>query len=197
MKTFGQEIKSLREQAKLPLRVVAAFLEIDQAILSKIENGKRNASKAQVTKLAGYFNVDEKNLMVNYMADKIVKELKYEPNTQDILMAAEEKIAYTRTLALSQDSILNQLREFFINESKVISAWLFGSLARNEAKSDSDIDVMIELSPKEKHTMFDLLEIQHKLQMLFSRKVDVVEKGYIKSHAQKSISKDLKLIIKK
>lgn len=197
MKTFGQEIKSLREKAKLPLRVVAAFLDIDQAILSKIENGKRNASRAQVTQLAKYFKVDEKMLMVSYVSDKIVKELKYEPNSKDILIVAEEKIAYGNMLVLNQDTIINQLKDFFINESRVISAYLFGSTARNEATINSDIDIMVELSPKEKHTMFDLLDIQDKLQTLFNKKVDIVEKGYIKSHAQKSVAKDLKLIIKK
>jgi predicted nucleotidyltransferase len=197
MKTFGEEIKSLREQAKLPLRTVAAHLDIDQAILSKIENGKRSATKNQVTQLADYFKVNEKKLMVNYLSDKIVSELKYEPFNREILMVAEEKIAYGNALVLNQDRIISKLKEFFINESKVIAAYLFGSTARNEANIDSDIDIMIELSSKEKHTMFDLLDIQDRLQTLFNKKVDVVEKGYVKPHAKDNVEKDMKLIIKK
>lgn len=197
MRTFGQEIKSLREKAKLPLRTVAAFLDIDQAILSKIENGKRNASKTQVTQLANYFNTDEKSLMISYLSDKIVKELYTEPYSNEVLQVAEEKIAYGSTLAFNQASIITKLRDFFLTESRVVSAYLFGSTARNDAKTNSDIDVMIELSPKEKHTVFDLLDIQHQLQILFNKKVDVVEKGHVKPHAQQSIAKDLKLIIEK
>lgn len=197
MKTFGEEIKSYREHAKLPLRTVAAYLNIDQAILSKIENGKRNANKNQVIQLANYFKVDEQQLMINYLADKIVKELKYEPLNREILTVAEEKIAYGNALVLNQENIINKLKDFFINESKVIAAYLFGSTARNETNADSDIDIMVALNPKEKHTMFDLLDIQDRLQKLFNKKVDVVEQGYIKPHAKSAIEKDLKLIIKK
>lgn len=197
MLTFGQQIKLKREEAKLPLRTVAAYLSIDQAILSKIENGKRNATKNQVKQLASYFGLDEKELMINYLSDKIVNEIKYEPLHQEILMVAEEKIAYENTLALNQENLMTKLKDFFENESKVIAAYLFGSVARKEANDNSDIDVMIELSKKEKHTMFDLLDIQYRLQKLFNKKVDLVEKGYVKSHAKQLVEKDLKLIIKK
>ena len=197
MKTFGEEIKHLREKAKLPLRVVAAYLDIDQAILSKIENGKRNATKLHVAKLASYFKVDEKSLMINYLSDKIVKELKYEASSKEILMVAEEKIAYGNTLILNEKSIIDRLKEFFTNESRIVTAYLFGSTARNEANENSDIDIMIEFSKTKKYTMFDLLDIQHQLQNLFNKKVDVVEKGFLKPHAQETVSKDLKLIIKK
>lgn len=197
MQTFGQQIKLKREEAKLPLRTVAAYLSIDQAILSKIENGKRNATKNQVKQLASYFGLDEKELMINYLSDKIVNEIKYEPLHQEILMVAEEKIAYEKSLALNQENLMVKLKDFFENETKVIAAYLFGSVARKEANDNSDIDVMVELSKKEKHTMFDLLDIQHRLQKLFNKKVDLVEKGYVKSHAKQLVEKDLKLIIKK
>lgn len=197
MLTFGQQIKLKREEAKLPLRTVATYLNIDQAILSKIENGKRNATKNQVKQLASYFGLDEKELMINYLSDKIVNEIKYEPLHQEILMLAEEKITYENTLALNQENLITKLKDFFENESKVIAAYLFGSMARKQANKTSDIDIMVELSTKEKHTMFDLLDIQHRLQKLFHKKVDLVEKGYVKSHAKLSIEKDLKLIIKK
>lgn len=197
MKTFGEEIKYLREQSKLPLRIVAAYLNIDQAILSKIENGKRNATKEHVIKLAVYFKVDEKSLMVNYLSDKIVKELKYEVNSKEILKVAEEKITYGNARILNQNSVIKNLREFFTNESRIVTAYLFGSTARNESTADSDIDVMIEFSKNKKHTMFDLLDIQDQLQKLFNKKVDVVEKGFLKPHAYETVSKDLKLIFKK
>ena len=37
MDSLGETIRQLREDKKLPLRTVAAFLDIDQAILSKME----------------------------------------------------------------------------------------------------------------------------------------------------------------
>ena len=197
MESFGKQIKFLRKQAKLPLRTVAGYLDIDQAILSKIENGKRNATKNQVKQLANYFGTNEKELMINYLSDKIVNEIKYEPLNQEILMAAEEKIACGNSLALNQENLIPKLKDFFKNESKVVAAYLFGSMARKQANDKSDIDLMVELSKKEKHTMFDLLDIQYRLQKLFNKKVDLVEKGYVKSHAKHLVEKDMKLIIKK
>lgn len=197
MKSFGEEIKFLRQSAKLPLRTVASYLDIDQAILSKIENDKRQTTKEIVIKLATYFKVAEKDLMINYLSDKILKELKEEPYRKDILIVAEEKIAYQTTIFSNQNTIIDELKDFFINESRVISAYLFGSFARKEASKHSDIDVMIEFSKTKKHTMFDLLDIQYQLQKLLNRKVDVVEKGFVKSHAQKNVEKDLKLILRR
>ena len=44
MDNLGETIRKLREENKLPLRTVAAYLDIDQAILSKMERGQRRSS---------------------------------------------------------------------------------------------------------------------------------------------------------
>jgi transcriptional regulator with XRE-family HTH domain len=59
MDSLGNTIRKLREDKALPLRTVAAFLDIDQAILSKIERGQRKPTREQVVKLAAYFKVKE------------------------------------------------------------------------------------------------------------------------------------------
>ena len=45
MESLGDIIRKLRESKELPLRTVAAFLDIDQAILSKIERGHRKPTR--------------------------------------------------------------------------------------------------------------------------------------------------------
>jgi len=50
----------LREKEDYPLRKVAAFMDIDQSILSKIERGQRKLTKEQVVKLADFFNHNKK-----------------------------------------------------------------------------------------------------------------------------------------
>lgn len=52
MKSLGENLRQLRTDKGLPLRTVAAFLDMDQAILSKIERGQRRANREQVLKLA-------------------------------------------------------------------------------------------------------------------------------------------------
>lgn len=94
MDSLGDTIRKLREGKELPLRTVAAFLDIDQAILSKIERGQRKPAREQVVKLARYFNVKETDLLVAWLSDKVVYELENEEVALKALLAAEEKIRY-------------------------------------------------------------------------------------------------------
>ncbi len=92
MHTFGLKIKELRLKLALPLRKVAAYLDIDQAILSKIENGKRSANRELVIKLALYFQVEKKDLLVAWLSDNLLEELKNEEYALNALKMAEYKI---------------------------------------------------------------------------------------------------------
>ena len=96
MKSLGSTLRELRENKQLPLRVIAAFLDIDPAIMSRIERGQRKASREQIVKLAEYFNVDENELLVAWLSDKIVYEISEEKNAIEALKVAEEKIQYNK-----------------------------------------------------------------------------------------------------
>ena len=45
---FGKKIRSLRDEQGILQRQVAAFLEIDTPMFSKIERGDRRAKRSQV-----------------------------------------------------------------------------------------------------------------------------------------------------
>jgi len=94
MYSLGETIRKLREERELPLRTVAAYLDIDQAILSKIERGQRNANREQVVKLATYFKVKEDDLLVQWLSDKLVYEVEDEDMALKALLVAEEKVKY-------------------------------------------------------------------------------------------------------
>ena len=197
MERLGDTIRRLREAENLPLRTVAAYLDIDQAILSKIERGQRKASRDQVVKLARYFKVKENGLIIAWLSDKLVSAVEEEDMALDALQVAEGKLSYGKPINFDTTSVVKNLNSFFRKEKRISKAWLFGSVARSETTLSSDIDVMIEMNSGKKYTMLDILDIQFQLQQLFGRKVDVVEKGYLKPFAQKSIEGDLKLIIEK
>ena len=98
MENLGDTIRKLREDKELPLRTVSAYLDIDQAILSKIERGQRKATREQVVKLAGYFKVKENDLLVAWLSDKLVNEVQNEDLALQAMQVAEEKVKYiTRT----------------------------------------------------------------------------------------------------
>jgi len=94
MERFGDTIRKLRENKTLPLRTVAAFLDIDQAILSKIERGHRKPTRKQVVTLAGYFKVKENDLLIAWLSDKVVYEVEDEEVALRALQVAEEKVKY-------------------------------------------------------------------------------------------------------
>lgn len=90
--TFGNYIRKLREEKQLLLREVASQMNIDTALLSKIERGTRMARKEQVEDLAKALNKSENELLNFWMADKIVNMLKDESNSTEILKKVEEEI---------------------------------------------------------------------------------------------------------
>lgn len=95
MDTLGETLRKLREEKQLPLRIVASYLDIDQAILSKVERGHRKLNRDQVVKLAQYFQVKEEILLVSWLSDKLVYELEGEQMALQALQVAEEKIRCT------------------------------------------------------------------------------------------------------
>lgn len=72
---LGNKIRSLRDEQGILQRQLAAYLEIDTPMFSKIERGDRRAKKSQVILLAKYFHVDEKEMLILWLADKVLDAL--------------------------------------------------------------------------------------------------------------------------
>jgi transcriptional regulator with XRE-family HTH domain len=68
---LGDKIRQVRESQGLLLRQAAAFLEVDTALVSKLERGERRPQKEQVIKLAEFLKLKPEELLVLWMADKI------------------------------------------------------------------------------------------------------------------------------
>ncbi|HEX5003515.1 MAG TPA: helix-turn-helix transcriptional regulator [Bacteroidia bacterium] len=92
--SFGEYIRQLREDRNLPLRKIAADLDIDTSTLSKIEKNERNANDQIIEKLSEIFAIDKADLKVRYLSDKITYQLLDEEDGIEILKVAEQKIKY-------------------------------------------------------------------------------------------------------
>lgn len=194
MISLGEKIRILREEKQLPLRTVAAYLDIDQAILSKMERGQRRASRDHVVKLAGFFGVSEPDLLVAWLSDKLVYEVMEEQVGLEALRVAEEKVAYQTYRKTDRKTIINSIKNYFEKNGFVSKAWLFGSFARDEDDYKSDIDLLIEVPDDKKFSLFDLAEIQFQLEKLILKKVDIVMKAGVKPQIMERIHPDLKMI---
>lgn len=71
LNNFGHKVRTLRKKKGILLRQVAAYLEIDTALISKIEKGKRKASQEQVFKIAKFLSADKNELIKLWLSDKI------------------------------------------------------------------------------------------------------------------------------
>lgn len=93
---LGDYIRQLREQAEMPLRKLAAILDIDQSTLSKLERGERPVSRQMLPLIAKTFKVDEKDLVIRFMSKHVAYQLADEKYAKDILISAEEEIKYLK-----------------------------------------------------------------------------------------------------
>lgn len=98
MKTFGEIIKSKREEQSLLLREVSALTSIDQSIISKFEKGERKPSREQVLKFAEIYKLPQNELIISWQSDKVAYELMQENDAEEILKVAESKVKYLKTL---------------------------------------------------------------------------------------------------
>lgn len=86
----------------------------------------------------------------------------------------------------------NILQEFFAGKP-VKKAYLFGSYARDEARSDSDIDILIELD-YEKPIGMKFFSFEPELEKLLNRKVDLVTIDGLSKYVKPFIDNDKILI---
>jgi uncharacterized protein len=74
------------------------------------------------------------------------------------------------------DEILKAYREEILGIAAKYGAYnvrVFGSVARGEARQDSDVDFLVELEPQ--RTLLDQIALIQSLEELLGRKVDVTE----------------------
>lgn len=98
-KTFGDTIKTLREEKNLTLREVSEYLKIDTSMLGKIEKNNRKPTKDLIVKFSKLFNVSEKNLTIEFLSDSVAYQIMDEEDfASEVLKVAEKKIKYLKTI---------------------------------------------------------------------------------------------------
>jgi len=94
MKAFGKYLKEHRKQQQFTLLDVSVELHIDAAVISKIESGKRTATRKQVSQFVSFFTLTEKEAYSTWLSDKILYDLHNEEYALDAFKVAEERIKY-------------------------------------------------------------------------------------------------------
>ncbi|MEY4572634.1 MAG: hypothetical protein RLZ10_1877 [Bacteroidota bacterium] len=88
-------INQKRKEKNLKISDLAAQLNIDSSLMSRILSNKRKPTKEQLKKLANLLEINYLDLMKEYLVDEVVEILKEYPQVaQEILCVAEERIHY-------------------------------------------------------------------------------------------------------
>lgn len=83
----------------------------------------------------------------------------------------------------------------FFQTQPVKRACLFGSQARGEATSESDVDILVEL--EKGVSIFEMADMKIALEKLISKHVDLVSEGGLSPYIKPYIDKDKTLIYEK
>jgi predicted nucleotidyltransferase len=75
-----------------------------------------------------------------------------------------------------------------LRDSGVMHAALFGSVARGEDHSNSDIDIMIEIDPDARMTVFEYVDLKEYIATLFDKPVDVVTREGLKPYVRSAVT---------
>ena len=74
MKTFGEFIKTKREELGIPQRKIAAQLDIDTSTLSKIERNERRATTLMLDIISAELNIELETVEFEFLKDSIHSE---------------------------------------------------------------------------------------------------------------------------
>ncbi len=96
--SFGELLRSLREESRQTLKTVAENLEMDTSLLAKIERNERQPTRNIISQVADYFQVEKKELQSEFLSDQIAYKILDEEADIEILKVAEEKVLYLKTI---------------------------------------------------------------------------------------------------
>jgi len=92
---LSELLKSKREKKGLLLREVASMIDVDTALISKIEKGDRKPTKEQLLKYANALEIDLQKLLILWHSEKIFQIVKDVDGALSILKSVEMKLIET------------------------------------------------------------------------------------------------------
>lgn len=93
---------------------------------------------------------------------------------------------------MDRDAIITRLRESEaeLRARGVTHAALFGSRARGDHRPDSDTDIMIDVDPEARLSVYDYVGLKEYIAGLFDGRVDVVSRSGLKPYVRPAVTAD-------
>ena len=94
---------------------------------------------------------------------------------------------------MSTEAITKKIADYFKTQP-VLKAWLFGSFARGEETSDSDVDILVEYDSNARISLLTISHMMGELEKSTGRRIDLIEKDCLMPFAVESANRDKLLI---
>ena len=94
---------------------------------------------------------------------------------------------------MSTQQVTQKIADYFKTQP-VNRAWLFGSFARGEETTDSDIDILVEYDEDARISLLTISHMMGELERSTVRRIDLIEEGCLLTFAVESANRDKRLI---
>ena len=109
-------------------------------------------------------------------------------------LQSNEKIFIFAEMPVAMDkSLTDKIVRYFATQP-IVKAWVFGSYARGEAHSGSDIDILVVFDKEAKVSLMRHAKISLELSEILGFDVDLITEGTLLSFAERTANNDKILI---
>ena len=93
---------------------------------------------------------------------------------------------------MDRSTVLSILREHEpeLKAAGIRRLLLFGSVARGEASSESDVDLMAEFDPAKQFSILDLVHLENRLADILGVPVDLSSAGVMKERIRERVARE-------
>jgi predicted nucleotidyltransferase len=98
----------------------------------------------------------------------------------------------TKVYTMKRDEVIATLREHEpdLRSAGIVRLSLFGSVARDEAQAESDIDLLAAFDSSRALSLLDVIGIENRLADLLGQPVDLIEEGTLRPRARLSAGRE-------
>ncbi len=172
-KGLGSLVRLERKRKNMSQATLAKLFGKSSSTISKIECNKREVTNAEIEKILDILEISKETYATYLNSSKKNVSQKSPSNGSK----------------LSKQQLISIIKKYFQNQP-VKEAYLFGSVARGEHHSESDIDIMIAFKDDYKATLFDLITFKNELSKLTASSVYIVQKKTAYPHIMESFEQD-------
>lgn len=133
---IGKYLKSTRHNLSLNLFEVENATDINQSIISRIENGKRTPTKEQLLKIGNLYNCNSEDLIANWISEKVANEIVESNLDEEVLEFIKAKVKIIKSKNTNKIYDIENRR--YIGSKAKLTNWII-DIILNETKERSSI----------------------------------------------------------